>query len=429
MKRTALTACLALTLTQGCLEFTYTETFDGDPAGPTQSALPASMDFSVTHRTHPRDHNPTFEQYPADHGSDCAGPPNQHLVQTSHLSNGTNPDESFFVCKNHMMSSMGDVEGYSVTAFWPRREFDFSGAGVLSFDVNINDRHPRVWWEVLITPRAQMKVGAAQEWLPIDETYPEDRIVLTFHQNSRRSIQIGTGAVAPDGWIIDETDWREWRYIEPTDPALSDRRIRRRHTIVFTDNRVSWLIEKPDGTYDRYDVDVPMGLPFSRGLVLVKTHAYTPEKDGNFDKTTFHWDNIRFTGPEVGVYDAFETNELVYLQANGSRAIGETETASITIPRTGPNPVVFGQIHGALNGQVLLRINGGTQRTIHPLHYSDDGCSTSGWASFRLEVAPSELVVGANTFEWEIGPRPACVPDWMWDGFSIKGLEIQLDTE
>jgi hypothetical protein len=69
------------------------------------------------------------------------------------------PMKAFFICKDHMMSSMGDVEGYSVTAFWPRQEFDFSYGGVLEFDVNINDNHPRSWFEVMIVPRAELKTG------------------------------------------------------------------------------------------------------------------------------------------------------------------------------------------------------------------------------------------------------------------------------
>ena len=71
---------------------------------------------------------------------------------------------------------------------------------------------------------------------------------------------------------------------------------------------------------------VPGGLPFSQGLVVFKTHAYTPEKDGNVNAYTFHWDNIRFTGPVIGRYESFEANDVVYLQDNGDREIGEQES-------------------------------------------------------------------------------------------------------
>ena len=417
-----------------------TESFDGDPASPSQDLLPDNFDFVVTHRTHPRNHDPAFALFPADHGNDCAGPvppsptvpDRQHMVATSHTSNGANPDDSFFVCKNHMMSSMGHVEGYSVTSFWPRQEFDWQGGGTLEFEVNINDGHPRSWWEILLTPREQLKVGAAQDWLPIDETYPEDRIVLTFDEGSRRNVEVGSGALPPKGWQVEEKDWRTWRFIDGDDPALEDRRIRRTMRVRFAEDRIAWSIEMADGSFDDYGVDLPDGFPFTRGLVIFKTHAYTPTKDDNFDQYTFHWDELRFTGPVVGRYSTFEADGLAYLQANGSRPIGDRATLSITlpsVPESDRNPTLFGQLNGALPGQVELQINGaGPWIPVAP-HGSEDweNCSGTGWVSFRLPLDSDNLVSGVNQFEWRVGPRPSCALEWAWDGFSVKGLEIQVD--
>lgn len=91
------------------------ETFDGDPSGPSQDLLPSNWDYTVTHRTHPKEHfdNTIFTPFLADHDYMCAGPnPNvtplpQHYVNTRGDSNGAigNRDESFYICKNHMMSS------------------------------------------------------------------------------------------------------------------------------------------------------------------------------------------------------------------------------------------------------------------------------------------------------------------------------------
>ena len=413
------------------LSWAFEERFDGamfNPSSPSQTVLPRTFDYVVTHRTHPKNHVSFPKPYLADHGKDCAGPPSQHTVFTSHTSNGENPDESFFVCKEHMMSSMGQVSGYSVTTFYPKQEFEFADSGILEFDVNINESGARSWWEILITPRDQMKVAAAQDFFPIDETYPEDRIVLTFAQ-TKRKIQIGTGAIPPDGWTVIAKDWRAWRNVDPNDPALTDRRIRRRHRLEFEKNRISWSIETKDGTMDEYSAELPEGLPFTRGLVLFKTHAYTPEKDGNFDRYTFHWDNIRFSGPVVGRFETFETTELGYLQANGNRPIGDSTTMSITLPHISPAPVLFGQVHSPMAGQVLLSINGGTPMVVDPYDYEVDGCTSSGWTSFRVELEPSWLQAGENIFKWTIGPRPACAADWKWNGFSVKNLEVQFDRD
>lgn len=410
----------------------YEETFDGDPSAPSQALLPKEIDFAVTHRTHPSEHFLGFDSYPADHNANCDGPsPNvfplpQHTITTSHLGNGSSPDPSFFLCKNHMMSSMGDISAYSVASFWPRQEFNFSGSGTLEFDVNLNDGHNRTWFEILITPRSELKVGAAHESLPIDETYPKDRIVLEF-MNNKRYIQVGTGQLDPKGMIIEKMDWQSWADAHPNDPANSDRRIRRTMRITLEQYQIIWSIQKEDGSFDDYTVSVPGGLPFSQGLVVFKTHAYTPEKEGNLNAYTFHWDNIRFSGPVIGRYESFEANDVVYLQDNGDRPIGEQKSVTIDLPHIGPNPIIFGQVHNPMQGQVLLSINGRPNIVINPYDYTPGSCASAGWKSFQTPIDPSWLKEGSNTFTWTIGPRPGCADRSLWNGFSIMGLEVQFD--
>ena len=198
-------------------------------------------------------------------------------------------------------------------------------------------------------------------------------------------------------------------------------------------DQITWGIETEDGSFDEFTLDVPEGLPFDRGLVVFKTHAYTPVQHGNLNTYTFHWDNIRFSGPVTGVYETFEATEVVYLQANGNRPVGDKQTVSVTLPRTGPNPVLFGQLHQPLRGQVLLRVNGGDAIEINPYSYGEDNCVSGqwrDWKSFRLELDPDVLRVGDNQLEWEVGPRPACAAgrDDYWDGFSAKFLQVQLDS-
>ncbi|MEM8993595.1 MAG: hypothetical protein AAGF23_02260 [Acidobacteriota bacterium] len=420
----------------------FEETFDGDPAAPSQDLLPDEFDYLVTHRTHPQEQfTKVYRLFPGDHDENCAGPnPDvsplpQHPIRTRQNSNGVDRDESFFLCKNHMMSSLGEVEAYSLSSFWPRQAFDFTDGGTLEFEVNVNLGHDnRSWWEVLITPRDQMRAAAGPVDAAIDEVYPHDRIVFDFNRLVRR-IKVGTGALAPDGWITNERqmstwDWAYWNAIHPEDPALTDRRIRRTMRITFEPERITWAIEIEGGLFDEWSVDVPGGLPFTRGLVQFKTHAYTPESTaGNTDTYTFHWDNIRFTGPVVGQYDAHPAGDVVYLQRNGHRPLGDTQTVTVDLPEVGPNPVLFGQLHQPLVGQVLLSINGGPDLTVHPYEYDrDDGCYSGDWKSFRLELDPAWLRPGANDLRWTVGPRPACATsEWAWDGFSVKFLQIQTD--
>ncbi|MEN1729438.1 MAG: hypothetical protein AAGJ52_13460, partial [Pseudomonadota bacterium] len=164
---------------------------------------------------------------------------------------------------------------------------------------------------------------------------------------------------------------------------------------------------------------------------LFKTHAYTPTGHGNFDTYTFHWDNIRFDGPRLQPYDVHQANDVVYLQANGDRPVGDMQTVAIDLPESRPNPVLFGQLHGALNGQVHLSINGGEAIPVHPDEYPLDDCVSGewrDWKSFRLPLNPDWLQTGENNLTWTVGPRPTCAADqdW-WDGYSVKFLQVQLD--
>ena len=416
-------------------DWAFEENFNSDPVSPSQLDLPA-LDYVVTHRTHPRDHlSAETLTFPADHGDNCSGPPNQHIVSSSHLSNAENPDESFYVCKNHMMSSLGEVSGYSVSSFFPRQSFYFADNGVLEFETNMDVDHSRFWWEVMIVPRHLLKVGAAEDWLPIDETYASDSIVFSLQENGQRKIQYHRGAVPPGGIVFSETDWRDWRFVNnevpSDDPQFLDRRRRHLHRIEFAEDKITWSIEKLDGGMDAFEVNLEEPLAFQQGLVLFKTHSYTPTKDGNLARYTVHWDEIRFSGPVVGQYQAIESGELVYLQANGSRPIGDSANQLIEIPDTSVlanSPILFGQIHNPVIGQVLLSINGQPPIAVSPYEY-EDGCNSSGWKSFQLPVDGVNFHQGSNTLTWTVGPRPSCLESWEWDGFSIKGLELQYDLD
>ncbi len=424
----------------------FEENFTSNPQAPSQSDLPRNFEYVVTHRTHPQEHfTKQFDPFLADHDIDCIGPnPEinplpQHTIETSQDSNSERIDHSFFICRNHMMSSMGEVAAYSNTLFWPRQEFDFSDGGTLEFDVNINEGHTqRHWWEVLISPRSHMKFASAPRQSAVDEAYPRDRIVLDF-RDLVRHIRVGKDQLAPNGWLVEdrqfaEFDFAYWRTLQPDDPALDDRRMRRTMRITLTNDTIIWGIEKEDGEFDEFTVAVPGGLPFERGIVQFKTHAYTPAGSGdNFSTYTFHWDNIRFTGSVLAPYKAHHAQEPIYLQRNGSRPIGDSQTTTINIDGDIRNPVLLGQIHGALKGQPLVSINGGQYMSVDIDDYSVEDCVSGqwrDWISFRLPLDSNILHQGENTLDWKVGQRPNCAinNDW-WDGFSAKFIHIQTDGQ
>lgn len=409
----------------------FEETFDHDPTAPSTELLPETFDYTATHRTHPRSPDGTepdgsYGSFPADHGADCSPPPNQHTVTTGHRSTSRDPDKSFFVCKNHMMSSMGHVEGYSVSAFWPRQEFDFSDGGTLEWEVNINDGHFRSWQEVMIVPRDGVHLAPAQDFFPIDETYPARRLLFQIDPQTRRWMHAGN--VEPPAAPLAEAEQDQWRFpfVHGGDPALDDRKVRRTNRVTIRGNTVTWGLETADGTFDNITMTVPGGLPFTRGVVLFKTHAYTPEKDDNLNVYTYHWDNIRFDGPVLEPYEVSERSEVVNLGANGDKPIGSSETHTLTLPAGVENPILAAQINNPKRGQVKVDINGRGSVTLEPSYgFSDARCSHSGWATTQAKIDPKWLVAGENTLVWTVAPGD-CSDD-VWDGYAAKGVEIQYN--
>jgi hypothetical protein len=425
-------------------QWAFEETFSGTPSSPSQALLPKSFDYVVTHRDtgggQQSGQNAQNKEFPADHNMNCQvanpgaisgqNPHQQHTASTNHISDANNPDKSFFICNDHMMSSMGHVDSYSVSSFFPRQEFDFSaGNGILEWDVSL-PTGARSWWEVMLVPRSQNQLGAARDWLPISETYPKDRIVFIY-EGTTRKIQVGKNTPPPQGMILDVGEWGGWQNRVPNDPALTDRRIRRKMQVKLNSNKIDWSIQKPDGSFDTYSVDVPGGLPFTRGLVVFKTHAYTPEKDGNMNMYTYHWDNIRFNGPKLTPYTAYEIPGVVELNGNGSVPIGSNKTVSLNLPEVSSNPILMGQTFQGMPGQVLLSINGGQNISVSPHSTSstENSCYFGGWRTFQIPVDRNSLRVGTNTFKWTVGPRPSCASgQWWWDGFAVKAFEVQFDS-
>ena len=210
--------------------------------------------------------------------------------------------------------------------------------------------------------------------------------------------------------------------------------MRRTVRITLEEDRITYGIETADGSFDNFSVEVPGGLPFTRGIAQFKTHAYTPATSANNTSTyTFHWDNLRFSGPVLEPYEAYRASDVVYLQRNGDRPIGDSQTVTIDMPDTiGENPVLVGQMNGSLRGQALLSINGQPNQTVEIDDYQLDNCVSGmwrDWNSFRLELDEGVLQPGENTLRFEVGPRPACATDdgW-WDGYSVKFLHVQVDA-
>jgi hypothetical protein len=260
----------------------FIETFDGDPASPTPFTSTDKLTVSTNSRVaSTRD---SLASMQADHGSDCAGPPAKHTVSQYR--------DAQFRCRNHMMTAISSgpdaLDNYAVSMFSPNAVLDFSaGEAVIQFDVSTLRRSKRDWFEVWITPYADLQRIPVQD-RPSMQGPPKNAVVVALksftdtgsfdvevHRNFKE-IQID----GPVEWI----GYEDFLTPSPTVRSTFEIRITEDHIIVgMPDEPFYWISE-----------DIPGGLPFKRGVVQFGHNSYDVfDCDGcSVGPNTWHWDNI-----------------------------------------------------------------------------------------------------------------------------------------
>lgn len=208
------------------------------------------------------------------HNQDCGDPhTNSHTVTKA------NRPGAFYVCRDHMMTTMGDVDGYSMVWFTPNQTFN--GQRTVSWDVNSTYLGTRKWWEVAIIPAGSSEVTCIS-WLPCDAP-----------GYARNSVIVGNRDDGVQVWANgDEVglDWRrrcqgEQRYqLDPE--GCNSKAIRRPWSV--TDNGNGTLTVR----FHTHSWTTPGSFPSGPFWVVFKDHNYTPDKDGRPQGYTWHWDNI-----------------------------------------------------------------------------------------------------------------------------------------
>ena len=225
----------------------------------------------------------------ADHDMSCGSPDTQRTLSSSVTPGPSgvptadfNTEQLQFACRDHWMTSMGDVDGYSIVWFAPPQQFSRSEQRTVSWDVNTTDLGGRKWWEVSIVPVGSPFL-ATVDWLAP---------VAHIDAYDRASVIVGSGPAGRDPNIT--TDGQQ-RYdggrplcgsgaLDPE--GCASKPIRRPFSI--TDNGNGTLTVNYGGLFTR---TVPGQFP-ERFEVYFKDHSYTPDKDGPIAGHTLHWDNI-----------------------------------------------------------------------------------------------------------------------------------------
>jgi hypothetical protein len=233
----------------------------------------------------------------ADHDVACG----DAMSQRSLTSTRDNPNVAnlVYVCRDHVMSSVGDVDAYSIGWFSPNQVFPTVGS--VRFDVNLTDLGPRQWWKVGVVTDALFNskrpaglcspngttcidwrgqapgflvsdVGASDTWS--DSLAEPDRLIATWS---------GQGSAGYPGGLlkIGNTNTGVGSNPSPNDKMT-------RHPVSLVDNRNGTI------TFTVAGVSVTRAgqFPACPCRVVFYDHNYTPDKDGIPQGHTWHWDNI-----------------------------------------------------------------------------------------------------------------------------------------
>lgn len=213
-------------------------------------------------------------QWSGDHDLNCGTPDTQRVVHRAA------PEESFWECADHLMTSMGDTSGYSLVWFKPNQTFVRSNTTSVSWDVSVTDLKSRKWWEVAVLPVDDPDEVCSPAFSPDPcglPTWSESAVVAgTDH--------LWVGSTDHDLWGIGNYCFGGWQ----ADPEGCASKVIRRH-FVLTDNLNGTVtLSMPDlGSEWTYPGNFP-----DQFKVVFKDHNYTPLKDGTPVGLTWHWDSV-----------------------------------------------------------------------------------------------------------------------------------------
>jgi hypothetical protein len=251
--------------------------FDGNPAGP-QAWLPSDWANTI----HSRD-RASWQALPtmhAGHGTDCAAPPATHDI--------SNYPDTIFLCRDHAMTAIDGSAGYAAIYLQPPVMVDFAQEAVIRFDVSTLRTTSRDWIDVWVTPFDEQLAAPLIDWLPDLQGEPRRSIHIGMDTsngktNFRAAVVQNFAAVdLPSQWT---TGYEDFLTPSATTRTTFELRLSRTHLTFGVPGVFNWV-----------DTDIA-ALDWSRGVVQLGHHSYTPYKDctagtPTCGPNTWHWDNL-----------------------------------------------------------------------------------------------------------------------------------------
>lgn len=229
-------------------------------------------------------------KWTGDHDQDCGSPATQRpLSAFVGQTQAQRQVQSVYVCRDHMMTSMGDVDGYSIVTFSPKQVFD--SVRSVSFDVNLTDLGTRQWWKVGVL--SESMYNSQQQWNGV-KPVPGFLVADVFAADITSEMQGpehlvatwsgGASAGYPGGMKIGDTK------VGAVNPSPLDKVTR--HPVSLVDNG--------DGTVTFTVAGVSHtaagSFPPCPCRVVFYDQNYTPDKSESGPGTQYgyswHWDNI-----------------------------------------------------------------------------------------------------------------------------------------
>jgi hypothetical protein len=234
-----------------------------------------------------------------DHDLNCGDPTTQRPLTTdfeqdTNGSNGWLPtlyphtEELVYMCRDHFMTSMGDISGFTVLWLAPKKVF--SDVNSISFKVNLTNLGDRKWWKVGVVSDALYTSTYGSGWngavmVPghvVSDVGSSDlngsmegpdRLIATWSGGAshagRQGMAIGATKV-PCG------------FDGGTDKAT-------RHPVSLTDNGNGTITFNVAGS----SCTTAASFPPCPCRVVFYDQNYNPDKDGVPIGHTWHWDDVQ----------------------------------------------------------------------------------------------------------------------------------------
>ncbi len=223
--------------------------------------------------------------WPGDHDMNCSPPDQTRVVHADH------EDEYFYLCRDHMMTSLGDIDGYSIVSFSPKEVFATISRVCWDQNVTWSSLRGRQWTELVVRPADELPADGRlshtnASFRSVDDT------ALAHGPTTVGVMMQGPGGVG--AFYGGVQAWYDDFYFQDEE-AFSSKAIRRQHCL--TDNKNGTLTLSIDqGAAGIYENSFDGSFP-ENARVIFEDHKYTPNKidhDGDPPTTsyTWHWDNI-----------------------------------------------------------------------------------------------------------------------------------------